>query len=202
VFWPKWLWREIAMRTDEHSELVNLSDGGHTGDNVGIYPLLQRQCKLIIACDAECDPSIGFKSFTEALRHAYVDLGIVVDIDLTMVRPDTATGMSRSHCAVGLVRYPARQVKGTDGELVEEHPVGYLVYLKNSLTGDEPEPVLNYKSEHAAFPHESTVDQFFDDAQFESYRSLGFHIAEQAFAGWIETREFRDWLVSSGPVAR
>ena len=49
-FWPIWLWREITMGTDERRALVNLSDGGHTGDNVGIYPLLQRRCKLIIAC--------------------------------------------------------------------------------------------------------------------------------------------------------
>lgn len=194
VFWPKWLWREITMRTDERHELINLSDGGHTGDNVGIYPLLQRQCKLIVACDAECDPSVGFDSFTEAIRHAYVDLGIDIDIDLTMIRPDTTTGVSRSHCAVGLIKYPKTST-GT-------HPVGYLIYLKNSLTGDEPEPVLNYKTRHSAFPHESTVDQFFDDAQFESYRSLGYHIAEHAFAGWIDTPQFKMWLRTSAPVSR
>lgn len=171
-FWPKWLWREVAMATDERRSLVNLSDGGHTGDNVGIYPLLQRRCKLIIACDAECDPSLAFGSFTEAIRHAYIDLGIDIDIDLTMLRPDRETGMSRSHCAVGLIRYPA-----TSG-----NPpfVGYLVYLKNSLTGDEPEPVLNYKSENPVFPHESTADQFFSDAQFESYRALGERVPAMA----------------------
>ena len=184
-FWPKWLWREITLRTDERSRLINLSDGGHTGDNVGIYPLLQRQCKLIIACDAECDPSLAFASFTEALRHAYIDLKIDVDIDLTMLRPDTKTGKSRSHCAVGLIRY-APNARG-------ERPGGYLVYLKNSLTGDEPEPILNYKTNHPSFPHESTADQFFDDAQFESYRALGHHIAEHTFARWVHTDAFRHW---------
>jgi hypothetical protein len=157
TFWPWYLWREVTMNTTETAELVNLSDGGHTGDNVGIYPLLQRRCKVIIACDAEQDPSLTFGSFTEALRHAYVDLGIDVDIDLTMIRPDAATGLSRSHCAVGRIRYPDR----SDQE-------SYLIYIKNSLTGDEPEPVLNYKARHAEFPHQSTIDQFFDDAQFES----------------------------------
>jgi len=184
-FWPKWLWREITMGTDERHSLVNLSDGGHTGDNVGIYPLLQRRCKLIIACDAECDPSLAFGSFTEAIRHAYVDLGIDVDIDLTMLRPDRDTGMSRSHCAVGLIRYPFDK----NGQ----RPVGHLVYLKNSLTGDEPEPVLNYKSSNPHFPHETTADQFFDDAQFESYRSLGVHITEHAFGEWVTSGEYKKW---------
>lgn len=193
-FWPWWLWQEMTMNTHEWGSMVNLSDGGHTGDNVGIYPLLQRQCALIIACDAEADPSIGFGSFTEALRHAYMDLHIDVDIDLTMVRPDPETGMSRSHCAVGLIRYPARNGG--------PRRVGYLVYLKNSLTGDEPEPVLNYKSTHPTFPHESTADQFFDDAQFESYRSLGNHIAEHAFAHWIHHKAFRAWLHADAPADR
>lgn len=193
-FWPGWLWREMTMDTHERGALISLSDGGHTGDNVGIYALLQRQCRLIIACDAEADPSLGFGSFTEALRHAYIDLGIDVDIDLTMVRPDPDTGMSRHHCAVGLIRYP---VNGQG-----ERRIGYLVYLKNSLTGDEPEPVLNYKSTHPTFPHESTIDQFFDDAQFESYRELGHHIAEHAFAHWIHTREFDAWRAQCAPRQR
>ncbi len=183
TFWPWYLWREVTMNTTETARLVNLSDGGHTGDNVGIYPLLQRRCKVIIACDSEQDPSLTFSSFTEALRHAYVDLGIDVDIDLTMIRPDPDTGLSRSHCAVGRIRYPDRP----DQE-------SYLIYIKNSLTGDEPEPVLNYKARHAEFPHQTTVDQFFDDAQFESYRALGVHLAEHTFNGWVRSRSFDEIL--------
>lgn len=39
----------------------------------------------------------------------------------------------------------------------------------------------NYQEAHASFPHETTADQFFDDAQFESYRALGNHLAEHTF---------------------
>jgi hypothetical protein len=179
IFWPAYLWREITMKTSETTRLVNLSDGGHTGDNIGIYPLLQRRCKVIIACDAERDPGITFGSFTEALRQAYIDMGIDVDIDLTMIRPDRITGLSRSHCAVGRIRYPDRK----DQE-------SYLIYMKNSLTGDEPEPQLNYKTVSPDFPHESTADLFFDDNQFESYRALGVHIAEDTFGAWVTSDLF------------
>ena len=58
------------------------------------------------------------------------------------------------------------------------------MYLKNSLTGDEPEPVLNYKVTSSVLSSQSTADQFFDDAQFESYRALGVHIAKSTFALW------------------
>lgn len=177
--WPWYLWREITTATVETTRLVNLSDGGHTGDNVGIYPLLQRRCKIIIACDAECDSGLTFGSFTEALRHAYVDMGIAVDIDLSLIRPDKTTGQSRSHSAVGRIRYPDRP-----------NQESFLIYLKNSLTGDEPEPILNYWSDRPQFPHESTADQFFDDAQFESYRALGVHLAEHTFGLWTSSKWF------------
>jgi hypothetical protein len=174
VFWPRYIVREVLGLTNEWTKLVNVSDGGHTGDNVGIYPLLERRCQVIIACDAEADPALTFGSFTEVMRHAYVDLGIDIDIDLSMITPDAATGRSQAHCAIGRIRYPECP-----------HRPSWLIYLKSSLTGNEPAPVLNYKKTSPAFPHESTADQFFDDAQFESYRALGDHIAEETFAQWI-----------------
>jgi hypothetical protein len=180
VFWPRYMLQEVFSSANERTPLVNLSDGGHTGDNVGIYPLLERRCQVIIACDAEADAGLSFGSFTEALRHAYVDLGVTVDIDLSLVRPDPITGLSKSHCAVGRVKYPE----------CPDRP-NWIVYLKNSLTGDEPAPVTNYRTSNPAFPHESTVDQFFDDAQFESYRALGVHIAEDALASWVANDDVR-----------
>jgi hypothetical protein len=174
AFWPFYILQEAFAATSERTTLVNLSDGGHTGDNVGIYPLLERRCQVIIAVDAEADASLSFGSFTEALRQAYVDLGVDIDIDLSLIRPNPETGLSKSHCAVGRVRYP--ECPGRPN---------WIIYLKNSLTGDEPAPILNYKSRCSAFPHETTADQFFDDAQFESYRSLGDHIAADAFERWL-----------------
>jgi hypothetical protein len=128
------------------------------------------------------------------MRHAYIDLGVDIDIDLTMLRQNEETGKSRSHCAVGLIRYPG--VKNAKPQ------IGYLIYLKNCLTGDEQEPVLNYKANNPAFPHESTADQFFDDAQFESYRALGVHIAEHALADWASSDAFRNWQQASAPASR
>jgi hypothetical protein len=55
---------------------------------------------------------------------------------------------------------------------------GKLIVMKSSLTGDEPEMIGNYKQGSESFPHESTGDLFFDDAQFEAYRQLGEHMVE------------------------
>jgi hypothetical protein len=82
------------------------------------------------------------------------------------------SGFSRAHFALGLIRYD-RVDQGASA--------GLLIYLKPSLTGNEPADVSQYASGHDEFPHEPTADQFFDESQFESYRTLGCHIADKVF---------------------
>ena len=56
---------------------------------------------------------------------------------------------------------------------------GQLVYLKPSFLARIPADVRSYGAEHKAFPHESTLDQWFSESQFESYRMLGrYQMAE------------------------
>ncbi len=50
---------------------------------------------------------------------------------------------------------------------------GWLLYVKATLSGDEPVDVLNFAALDKAFPHDSTSQQFFDEDRFESYRALG-----------------------------
>ena len=80
------------------------------------------------------------------------------------IRPLDGDGGRTVHCAVGTIEY-------------DRGASGILVYLKSSLTGDEPTDVLEYRSRQPLFPHQSTGDQCFDESQFESYRALGYHIA-------------------------
>ena len=70
-------------------------------------------------------------------------------------------------CAVATIRYPDRN---PDGSSV---PAGVFVYIKPTLLGREPRDVLQYAAANPAFPHQTTLDQFFDESQFESYRRLG-----------------------------
>ena len=166
---------------------VYLSDGGHI-ENLGIYELIRRQCRLIIVGDGECDPEYTFSGLSEALRLIRVDFGINIDMDgLDELRN------GEQQYARGTIMYP-------DGRL------GYLIYLKSSLLGDDmvestvsseayvTSPLraddrrfdelgymANYKAKNPTFPQESTSDQFFDETQFESYRALGYIIANRAF---------------------
>jgi len=45
--------------------------------------------------------------------------------------------------------------------------------LKPTVASAAPLDVRFYAEQSPSFPNESTVDQFFDDDQWESYRNLG-----------------------------
>ena len=57
-----------------------------------------------------------------------------------------------------------------------------LLLIKPGITDDLPADLLNYQRANPDFPHQSTLDQFFDEAQWESYRKLGELIATRIFA--------------------
>jgi hypothetical protein len=164
---PMHLWKEARGKLDAKGDLVNVSDGGHI-ENLGIYELLRRRCKFIIAVDAEADPNMRFGGLLNLIRFARIDMGITIDIDLEPVRRGER-GFSLHHGAVGTIDYG-------DGE------VGHLMYIKSSMTGDE-DYVRDYHARSPSYPHESTTDQFFSETQFEVYRWLGFHAAGKMLAG-------------------
>jgi hypothetical protein len=54
--------------------------------------------------------------------------------------------------------------------------------MKLSVTGNELELIKRYRGLNPDFPHQTTLDQFFDEDQFEAYRQLGVHVAEGLFS--------------------
>jgi hypothetical protein len=163
---PGALLLEASGRLDETHRWVNVSDGGHIENLAGIE-LLRRHCRYVILGDGEADPEHRFNGLATLVRSARIDLGIHVDIDVDALRLDERRRSAR-HWAVGRIHYPG-----------ETEP-GHLLYLKSSVTGDEDEVIREYRHGQPSFPHESTADQFFDEGQFEAYRSLGQHVGEEA----------------------
>lgn len=56
---------------------------------------------------------------------------------------------------------------------------GWLLYIKSTMTGDEPADLKQWQIDNPSFPHDPTTDQFFTENQFESYRQLGEHIGKE-----------------------
>jgi hypothetical protein len=162
---PRYLLKEAFGNLNARTAYINLSDGGHI-ENLAIYQLLKRHCKLVIAVDAEADEDVAFGGLVTLIRFADIDMGITIDIDLGDIR-NRDRGKSKAHWAMGTIRYCRDET-------------GYLLYIKSSLTGDENEYIRAYSRIDPTFPDQSTADQFFDETQFECYRALGEHIARGA----------------------
>src|SRR6185295_18607331 len=109
---------------------VRLTDGGHF-ENLGLYELVRRHCRYIVCADAGQDGDASFDDIGNAIRKVRQDFGVEITLDLARLKPNEH-GTSQQHIAVGDVLYP-------DGDL------GVLVLFKPTITGDEPDDVLQYR---------------------------------------------------------
>jgi hypothetical protein len=165
--------RELLGLTTDHNPYVYLSDGGHY-ENLGLWEMVARRCRFIVISDAGCDPEYSFGDLSNAVRRIRLDLGIPILFEpLTQTRE--GQGRTNLHGAIGTIKYAA-----IDGAAA---PDGTILYLKATLSGDEPVDVRNFAAADPLFPHDSTSDQFFDEARFESYRALGYHTVLSVTAG-------------------
>jgi len=169
---------EAFGRTDDESPYVYLSDGGHF-ENLGLYEMVLRRCRYIVVSDAGADPELAFEDLGNAIGKIRIDLGVPIRFDKVPMRA-RATDESFGnfpipplpYFAVGRIGYSCVDYLETPGDLGPEAD-GLLIYLKASLNGTEPIDVFHYARSHPAFPHESTANQLYTEAQFESYRELG-----------------------------
>jgi hypothetical protein len=184
-----------------------LSDGGHF-ENMGGYELVRRRLDQIVIVDGEQDQDYAFEGLANLIRKARLDFGADITFLDEKHLDKQIKGSARSAFGTLEQLRPGKWQEeektpggGRQGKLLEADPAGlsqahaalaritysagsgpsesWLVYIKPTLTGDEPGDVVEYHRNHPAFPHESTLDQFFDEAQWESYRKLGQHITAQ-----------------------
>ncbi len=151
---------ELFGRTTDCNPYIYLSDGGHF-ENLGLLEMVKRRCRWILVSDAGCDATYTFSDLATAVRLIRLDLGIPIVFDDGIGIDGSGKGQ---HFAVGRIQYSAIDLLAEDG---------ILIYVKATLSGNEPVDVQNYAKDCPAFPHESTADQWFTEAQFESYRMLG-----------------------------
>jgi hypothetical protein len=160
---------EMFGRTSDSNPYVYLSDGGHF-ENLGLYEMVRRRCHFIVVSDAGCDPQYRFDDLANAIRKVRIDFGIDIEFPGGVGIAGGGGGLCRGRTATGRIGYSSADAAASDG---------VLLYVKAALCGDEPVDVANYAAAHPPFPHQTTTNQWFDEAQFESYRMLGLHsIAE------------------------
>lgn len=169
---------ELFGLTNDHRDYVYLSDGGHF-ENLGAYEMIRRCCRTIVIVDAGCDPDSKFEDLGNLIRLARIDF----NVEITFNREFKLTDGEVQHFApthLGENQCPPYCLVG-EIEYRDIEPRGTIIYIKPGVHGDEPHDVCSYHALHPVFPHEPTSDQFFSEAQFESYRKLGLHIGQKVF---------------------
>src|SRR6185503_13209685 len=169
---------ELLGRSRTNKKHLHLSDGDHF-ENFGLYELIRRHCRYIIVSDCGADPEVAFDDLANVLRRVREDFGVEIELDVSPLHPGN-DGLARQHAVVGTIHY--NSLRGMDK--------GTILFFKPALTGDEPADVLQYRTRNQAFPHEGTSDQFYDEAQWESYRRLGEH-AGHVVLRFLERTRFR-----------
>ena len=167
---PWYFFREMLGWMDETCRYVNLSDGGHI-ENLAVYELLRRKCKFIVCVDGGQEAGMECADLVRLERYATIDLDIAMHYDLSDLTSQS-NGLSRAHAILVKIEYDAS---------MPTKQLGWMLYLKLAVTGVEPVFLRDYRRENPAFPHQTTGDQFFDEAQFEAYRTLGVCAMEGMF---------------------
>lgn len=162
---------ELFGQTTDDRDYVYLSDGGHF-ENLGLYEMVRRRCRHIVAIDAGCDKEFAYEDLGNAVRKISIDLGVSITfakLDALMFRAK-ADGHYKDFeppfYALGVIDYP-----GADGSGQK----GTILYIKPAFHSGRIDDVgvRNYATKNPDFPHQSTGNQWFSESELESYRALG-----------------------------
>ncbi|RDS83896.1 patatin-like phospholipase family protein [Dyella monticola] len=166
-----WLLAEASGNTNEQRNFVYLSDGGHF-ENTAVYELVRRRCSHIVMVDAGADPTRAFEDLGNLIRKVRVDLGAKIDLNLGELYA-LKSGRSNAGFVRGKVTYATNP----------ERETGKILLIKPTLCKQKIEPadIYNYARGDHTFPQQTTLDQWFDESQFEAYRCLGSLLTEAAF---------------------
>lgn len=166
-----------------------LSDGGHY-ENTGVLELLRRRVKFIVCCDCGADPNYTFEDLANLIRIARIDFAadftLVPPIDCDVFKPNSAA--LEDYFATD-ERELFTNAAGTDNKCLMLYRVTlknpddfcHVLIIKPRLIKDAPLDLFEYQVKNKSFPQQTTFDQFFDEAQWESYRKLGVLIGSNVF---------------------
>lgn len=174
--------REMQGWMKEDASTLNVSDGGHI-ENLAVYELIRRKLKYIVCVDGGMDGTMTCSDLNRLQRLVAIDFGYRIEFDTADLQ--LADGFSTNYGALIRIDYTPDEPDPAKKQL------GWMLYLKLALLGTESNYVLDYRRENPQFPHQTTLDQFFDEAQFEAYRKLGQSAAENFFSDEFDTASVR-----------
>jgi hypothetical protein len=185
--WPVYTLQELISQTTDLLPYCYLTDGGHY-ENTGAYPLIQRGCNLIIVGECGADPDTMIEDLGNLIRKVRIDFKTEIRLDIDKLGPQR--GEPKERVIVGTIIYGDKHA--ADLGLTEDEKTGTIIVIKpNRAHGiepplDVPVDVQQYGFFNKDFPQQQTFDLFYDEAQFESYRRLGYLSGLVAVTKWDE----------------
>jgi hypothetical protein len=167
--WPVYTLQELISQTTDLLPFCYLTDGGHF-DNSGVYSLVERGCSFIVYADCGADLGATLDDIGNLMRKVRIDFG--TEITFSQEEIDKFHKDPRAHFMTGKVRYAERHAAAIG--LAPDELEATIVIVKPNIAGGEPVDVLQYSWTFPEFPQQSTFDLWYDEAQFESYRQLGY----------------------------
>jgi hypothetical protein len=137
---------EALGKTTDQSRYVYLSDGGHF-ENLGLYEMVRRRCRLIVLIDAGCDADFAFEDLGNAVRKIYIDLGVRITFDKLgeLKNRPSPKSLSRAmrdaaaHARVQAVQKPEGEPPKPPGK-PPYHAVGVIHYKEaDRISAKDPE---------------------------------------------------------------
>ena len=151
---------------------VYLSDGGHF-DNLGIYEMIRRRCRYILVVDADADEKFAFEDLARSVRFASVDLDAKIEFESIKMKSAHQATETSDTFAIGKITY---------AESAKDKDPSWLIYIKPTYYYETaPVDVRSYGAVNSTFPHETTLNQWFGESQFESYRRLGEYLMRKLY---------------------
>ncbi len=179
----KALWQEItgAFNPDRISHWY-LSDGGHF-ENTAAYELMRRGIKRIVLADCGADPRYEFDDLANLSLKVRIDFGVELcffgkedldqiwsgntDVRDLFTEPESMSNRYGPALMLATIRYP------------NDPDPGWLIVIKPRLPAQPPSDLAHYAGSEQEFPQQSTLDQFYSEAQWESVHKLGRLLGEQ-----------------------
>lgn len=178
-----YLWNEMTARYSRAYRRKYLTDGGHF-ENTGAYRLIQRGVPLMLVTDNGADPAYRFADLENLVRTVRLDLGCEMQLlggdelgsylsdlgvldESIFVDPASSTDWREQFTSDDNSSFVLVLRVTTPKDML------HIIWIKPRALPGVPADLMGYSSANPLFPQQPTGDQFFDEAQWESYRKLG-----------------------------
>jgi hypothetical protein len=151
-------------------EFVYLT-GGSEFESLGVYELIRRRCRYVVAVDANCTGGSSFAKLGLLIQRCQIDFGVRIELIGMAPRTRRADGLCPQHVVTGRIHY---------ADVDEGAPTGDFVYVCAKGTGSEPPDIPAAAPTYPTDPRPPLGSS--GAASFERCRSMGVSAARAIFA--------------------